>query len=267
MNEKIQFPTELRLCVLHSAPSPSGYSTRWHSHPFAELGLVLEGECVWQIHDRRDRRLRRGDLVLIPAHCPHREESTQPVRLGWVGFDQPAGIPARSFCRVISGGPDTPHFRYLLQHLYAEQPRPGSGEICSLTLRHLLLLFRRAADQRSVGHPASAGLNPRQVQIVQSLATYLERNAHQPGSLNQVAEYHRLSPAHLSDLFQQFYQVTPTRYRLNRRMELAQQLLGESSRSIKEIAAACGFSDTAHFCREYRRHTGRTPTQSRIPVN
>lgn len=39
--------------------------------------------------------------------------------------------------------------------------------------------------------------------------------------------------------------------------------LRSTSRSVKEIAAELGFSDTAHFCRWLRRHTGQSPSSLR----
>jgi len=100
---------------------------------------------------------------------------------------------------------------------------------------------------------------------VQSLAAYLDQNVGQPFSLEQVAEYHHLSAAHLSVLFQKHYHITPTAYRLQKRLTHARRLLQETPQSIKEIATACGFTDAAHFCKEFKKQTGQTPGQARTP--
>lgn len=205
-------------------------------------------------------------MILVPPDCFHLEAAAERVQLGWVGFQSSFKFPRRQLLHPISQEETAPDFRYLLNRLYAEQrlDRLGSAEICTLTLDHLMWLFQRAT-QRQIrpAREAPHSLNTRQIQIVQSLATYLDRNATQPLSLNQLANYHHLSAPHLSVLFQAYYQMTPTRYRLEKRMNAAQELLEGGGQSVKEIAADCGFTDAAHFCKEFKRQTGQTPTQVR----
>ena len=47
------------------------------------------------------------------------------------------------------------------------------------------------------------------------------------------------------------------------RLEMAEQLLGESERSVAEIAQMLQYSDARSFIRAFRRWTGRTPTRWR----
>lgn len=48
-----------------------------------------------------------------------------------------------------------------------------------------------------------------------------------------------------------------------RRISHARQLLLSSSRSIADIALACGYSETASFTRAFHKHTGETPSRWR----
>ncbi|MFA5967626.1 MAG: helix-turn-helix transcriptional regulator [Sphingomonas sp.] len=50
---------------------------------------------------------------------------------------------------------------------------------------------------------------------------------------------------------------------LERRMARASALLRDRSLPMKEIAAACGFSDQAHMTRMFRAKLGVTPGQYR----
>lgn len=50
------------------------------------------------------------------------------------------------------------------------------------------------------------------------------------------------------------------------RLQLAERLLSDPQRrhtSITEIAQRCGFTDSGHFARRFRRHTGATPSDFR----
>jgi AraC-like DNA-binding protein len=57
--------------------------------------------------------------------------------------------------------------------------------------------------------------------------------------------------------------MSPARYRAQRRIEAAQDLLGRTSLTNREIAASLGFSDEHHFAKRFRAATGRTATEYR----
>jgi two-component system response regulator YesN len=47
------------------------------------------------------------------------------------------------------------------------------------------------------------------------------------------------------------------------RVNRAKFMLQSYRMSVKEIAATCGYSDAAYFCRVFRKVTGLTPMQYR----
>jgi len=256
----LQSDLSLCLCVLGSRSNADGFATSWHRHPFQEIGFVLEGECQWGLKRRPTCLLKSGQAILVPPECDHRELATNRVQLGWVGYASGESSRKIPSLRVLELGESAQSVRFLLQRLYYEQQagQKGGEELCGLALKHLLILVERAAGTR-VEVRKKATLNVRQAQVVRSVAAYLERNANRPLTLEQIARYHNLSSPHLSWLFRKFYHITPTAFRLRCRMELAKTLLENRAKSVKEVAAACGFSDAAHFCREFKRAEGRSP--------
>jgi AraC family transcriptional regulator len=69
----------------------------------------------------------------------------------------------------------------------------------------------------------------------------------------------QLSDAHFSRLFTRAFGLTPHAFVLRRRLELAAQLMLESTESLTDIALCCGFADQAHLCKHFRRSMGVTP--------
>ncbi len=53
--------------------------------------------------------------------------------------------------------------------------------------------------------------------------------------------------------------VAPHRSLLNRRVELAKDLLRSRASSLSEIALRCGFADQSHFTRVFTRRAGVSP--------
>jgi AraC family transcriptional regulator len=67
------------------------------------------------------------------------------------------------------------------------------------------------------------------------------------------------SEAHFARAFKRSFGQTPHSYLVGRRLEQARQLMLASDTSISDIAAACGFTDQAHLCKQFRRLFGRSP--------
>ncbi|MEX2606815.1 MAG: AraC family transcriptional regulator [Kiritimatiellia bacterium] len=57
--------------------------------------------------------------------------------------------------------------------------------------------------------------------------------------------------------------ISPYTYLQDFRIQKALEHLHNSDKAVKEIAALCGYADTANFCREFKRRTRKTPTQAR----
>ena len=83
----------------------------------------------------------------------------------------------------------------------------------------------------------------------------------------KLAEWIKCSPDYLSSLFHKWtgntLAGTINRYRLSQ----AQYLLQNSSKNVKEIAAAAGFADPDYFGRLFRHATGQTPTTYRRKIS
>lgn len=57
--------------------------------------------------------------------------------------------------------------------------------------------------------------------------------------------------------------AAPHAYRLQRRLDTTTELLTHTNRSVRDVAAATGFSDERHLIRRFRRRTGITPAEYR----
>lgn len=72
-----------------------------------------------------------------------------------------------------------------------------------------------------------------------------------------------LAPATVSRGFAAAFGVTPSGYRAEARVARALRLLVTGTDPLAQIAAACGFSDQAHLCRNVKAVSGYTPSQWR----
>jgi transcriptional regulator GlxA family with amidase domain len=100
---------------------------------------------------------------------------------------------------------------------------------------------------------------PKLVDIIE----LMEANLEEPIELDELASFVTVSRRQLERMFLKNLDCSPSRYYLKLRLDRARQLLKQSSLSIVEISAACGFVSTPHFSRCYRKHIGTSPRDER----
>ncbi len=98
------------------------------------------------------------------------------------------------------------------------------------------------------------------------VADYLNKNCLEETSINLVSTEFGFSTGYLVRAFKRHFNMTPHAYRLNRRIQLGQQVLKEGQ-AIAEVAQAIGFSDQAHFQRVFKKRVAATPDQYRRSVS
>jgi AraC-like DNA-binding protein len=77
--------------------------------------------------------------------------------------------------------------------------------------------------------------------------------------LKELASVAGLSPSHFGRAFKASTGMTPNRWIIQRRIQLAQRLMRESGKSIVIASQMAGFANQSHFTKAFRAITGATP--------
>ncbi|PHH48423.1 choline metabolism transcriptional regulator GbdR [Pluralibacter gergoviae] len=123
---------------------------------------------------------------------------------------------------------------------------------------------RNESDYQRI--PLRHVLGTAQPSLVEAVSL-MEANIEESIELDELAGYVGLSRRQLERLFQKYLHCSPSRYYMKLRLFRARQLLKQTSRSIIEIAVACGFVSTPHFSKCYREHFGIPPREERRGVS
>ena len=78
-------------------------------------------------------------------------------------------------------------------------------------------------------------------------------------SSDSLSQKFRYDEAYFCRRFKAVTGLSPMKYIRILRLEQAQKLLSEGKRSIGDVAAACGFSDSGYFSRQFKAYYGITP--------
>lgn len=121
-------------------------------------------------------------------------------------------------------------------------------------------LLRRHADVRFREYHAGGALSPAMLRQVE---TYVRARLSEQMSLRDLAGSVALSPYHFARRFREATGTSPHDYVLTQRIDAAQRMLRRTQVPLRDVAAACGFSDQSHLTRVFRKRLGVTPGQIR----
>lgn len=97
---------------------------------------------------------------------------------------------------------------------------------------------------------------------IQSAAEYINLNCQKAIKEEDLCRMSGYSPAHLRRLFIKYYSRSPREYILDRRIELAKEMLLENPpKSTQEIAESLDFCSPSYFCKLFKQRVGLTPLE------
>jgi AraC-like DNA-binding protein len=239
---------------------------------FPRLYVLLGGSCVLEVAQKGIVQLirpRRGDIVFVPENAWDKPDWLKNVQvLTFLFGSKHIGISLVEH----SGGPDKPvkaiktnvHGMYdgltqsILQSLMVslaettESPLPGLLTECLLHSCLGLLKTPAKVHQRKA------------LRTYESICLYIQENFQNPLTRESVATHFGLAPNHVSRLFRREGQGKFHDYLNAVRLRRSKFILRNYNQmTLKEVAAACGYSDVAYFCRIFKRGNNGTPTEYR----
>ena len=91
----------------------------------------------------------------------------------------------------------------------------------------------------------------------------LEENVLGSMSIKKIAAACGVSCGCFNKLFRQYSGQSPLQYRIELKMNMAKNMLSDSSVPICDVSEALGFTNCAYFCRFFKKKTGMTPSEYR----
>jgi AraC-like DNA-binding protein len=149
-------------------------------------------------------------------------------------------------------------FSELVDELAHGYGLPHLLEAC-LTLAYLMGCIYSESGISS-GNVPTAGMRAR------SVAAYMRQHLVRRTTLKELARMANLSVSHFSAIFRKELGFSPLDYLIRTRIQRACDLLDTTGSSLKEIAAAVGFSDPLYFSRVFRAIHGVSPRRYRSVV-
>lgn len=121
---------------------------------------------------------------------------------------------------------------------------------------------RRTCSKEEYGHYHLQSDSGAVVAII--LSSFVTDDLARVPSINSLATSLNLSPSHLRHIIKQRTGRSFRAHLKAARLNRASQLLLKARLTVKQAMFAVGMSDHSHFARDYKKHIGESPSQTRI---
>lgn len=98
----------------------------------------------------------------------------------------------------------------------------------------------------------------------QAACAFIHDHLHLPFGREDVADFLKLHPNHISRLFNQFSSCSFAHYVTSKRILRAKSMLRNPRWNVTDIALQCGFTSLSYFSRVFHTEVGLSPTDYRI---
>lgn len=253
------------VCVGMYASPP--YDLRVPALPVARLSLNLTvSRTCGGLAGERPRQFdsARYSIFLTPAAAEVRWRKESPSRhvnvyfhsRAFAGEDDDAPLLD---CATIGFFARLPGARLIIDELVAELQRPDvlAAEATDSLARLLLV---RLARRRPRDASTASAVTPR---VLALLREYVEAHMSERILVADLAAIAGLSPNRFAHAFTERTGQPPHQFVRRLRLERATMLLRQSSLSLVDISAACGFSSQQHLTETMRVCVGATPAKYR----
>lgn len=245
---------------------PSDYNFTKNGRILDEYQLVYitEGEGWFQSDDCEMQRIEAGTILLVfpgkrHLYYPNPETGWREM---WVGFRGPqAEAMADNFfsneqplLRIGVRESIVCLYREIME--LAQSDVRGCQQVIAGIIAHLLgRIYYDRIRFAARGNKNTDKINQAQLMLRENITTRI--------SPAEVAERLSMSYSLLRNLFKQMTGVSMSSYQQHLKLNLAKELLSNSTKNISEIAYETGFESVSRFCCFFRQHMQITATEFR----
>lgn len=257
-------------------------SLRIHYHSMIELSLILRGTGIYHTQ-KRNYQIAPGDIFFFrpnESHCITDIEAPNMVLLNlhiapyYLYANPHQSLPPECMCILSSNyGLDSNKINDLIPAnqvevitsfinniLYEMANEQSNYDICvNNYISMILIYFSRMLQTSHSTDIAEQNVYQRMGSAIEFIDTHFRENI----TLDMIAAQVGYSRCYFSTAFRKCMGMTPWNYISIKRIEEALTLIKTTDQSILDIALACGFNNTANFCKIFKKYTNLVPSSFR----
>ena len=225
------------------------YRDRTSDSPYHHFLYVQEGAGIFEFPDGK-HVVQKGNIVFFRKEYPviYRCKKDRFVT-AWVSFEGSCVDKMLEYLHVGNYAIfKSENIWYLMENMYKTASEGATPEVLSNKLYKLIVAY--FSEMNKEAGPSMLG----------KVKEYVESNYAKDISVSDMAKVAGVSESLVYRTFRQKENMTPIDYLQSVRVENAKRIMLEDAElKISDVAEKCGFSNTAYFCKVFKKLTKMTP--------
>ena len=244
-------------CIGITRPNPNYYIERKHSDYYVfEYVVSGVGHIVC---NGQEYTVGAGDVYILPYGSAHKywADKSDPFEKIWMNIRSNI---IKEILRMYSLSGKVVFHNSDCKALFSELIRLAENtifndEVCYTAAEIIFRVINKLAQNENNKTRASA--------VAKSTKLMLDDNVYGNITVDTIAEKLLVSKVHVISEFKKYYGTTPYSYYIERKIEIAKDMLATTSMRVSEIAEALGFCEQNYFSSLFKRKVGMSPGEYR----
>jgi len=237
------------------------YYVRRNQSRIMALEYIVTGSEILRINGR-EYHPAKNDAILL-TKCSNHEyflKDNEWLEKEWIVFD---GRLAEELIKLYIPENEYCFQNCNLSHYFQEinRIRKNYGDNYDKLTDNLAVVFHRMLIH------IKNSFSENNYNLAQRRQRYLDANVESKMSMDDLSEAFNYSKNQLIRVFKQEYNITPYKYFMERKIDVAKLYLSNTAYSVNDISKLLSFSDQNYFSSEFRRLTSMSPTEYRKQIN
>lgn len=243
----------------------AGYSWGPKMRPQYHMHFILDGKGYLEI-DGNSFSLEKDQIFMIPPNTTshYYADYTDPWTYAFISF---SGNKAEQFARQAGLGfgqytrdciLPTEQYVQIIRDMLETHQLTITNELKRVS--QLFHLFSLLTDSYNTLSEANPNYDYLPETYFEHALQYIQLNYNKNIHIQDIAGYIGITRSYLHYLFNKKERLSPQKYLLNYRMNMAKKLLSTTDMLIKDVALNVGYEDSLAFSKVFRNHTGLSPS-------
>lgn len=245
----------------------SVYDSGYSFHRGTEAGvflIVLAKSRICFGFDGRKAVLPENTLIIYDGSCEVDYASADSSLVcNWLVFDAEGDSEFFESLELIFNLPlrfaDTDFIDELMRNITSEFYSMNSHRLKITDVMLKTLLFKADEQCRPREICQSSTVEPHYNLLVE-LREKIYRNPQKKWNVDLMAADVSMSRSYFQHVYREVFGVSCMTDVINGKIEKAKEILSETSCTVSQVAAMCGYDNEEHFMRQFKRIVGETPT-------